>query len=55
VEYVRARREHVAIEPGIDDFVDASDGYAVLVLEALGRLAAGADPDPFMIQMETPG
>jgi isopentenyldiphosphate isomerase len=55
VEYVRARQECVTIEPGIDDFVDASDGYAVLVLEALGRLAAGEDPDPFMIQMETAG
>lgn len=33
----------------VADFVDVTDNYAVLALEAIKQLAAGEDPEPFEI------
>lgn len=49
-EYSTVTGRIIRREVAVADFVDASDGYAVLALEAIEGLVSGTDPRPFEIR-----
>lgn len=49
-EFIRESRTIESVQLRVNDFVEASDGYAIQTLRGIQQLAGGEKPEPFVIR-----